>query len=182
MTSLSGGGVGWLLRPSQAWQQTWASQMSSESVSQVESTSEVWWLRFSATPPLRRCPLCLCVLAGGLSEDPSHPGNWWACDAIPRSHRLTTSPPRFGASHQSVLREIRSRESPPPSCLGYHGNQRRSRQHLALVRRGGEGGRRSRKETGENGREGSKGRADSGQEEEYLSDLQQDLACRPSAL
>lgn len=64
----------------------------------------------------------------------------------------------------------------PPSCLGYHGNQRRSRQHLALVRRGGEGGRRSRKETGENGREGSKGRADSGQEKEYLSDLQQDLA------
>lgn len=63
----------------------------------VESPSEVRWLRFSATPPLRRCPLCLCVLAGGLSEDPSHPGNWWACDVTPLTHLATASPPPLHA-------------------------------------------------------------------------------------
>lgn len=108
---------GGLIATSEPSPTTWASQTSSETDGQVESPSEVWWLRFSATPPLRRCPLCLCVLAGGLSEDPSHPGNWWACDVIPPSPRLTTSPPCFGASHQSVLREIRSRESPPLPVL-----------------------------------------------------------------
>ncbi len=105
-------------------------------------------------PTLKRRPLCLCVLAGGLSEDPSHLGTGGRVTSPPLP--APSLPPHLHASDQSAPAEIRSRENPPRSWLPW---QRALVQAASCCGEkrgggGGEGGRRGKKETRK--REGGK--------------------------
>lgn len=107
------------------------------------------------------------MLARGLTEDPSHLGTGGRVTSSPLPH-----PSLHTFVHQTNQRPGRyGHVRIPPLRLSYHGNEHWSRQHLAVVRRGGEGGRRGRKRQGK-GREESRKRTNPSQEEEYLSDLQ----------